>query len=346
MDNFKNYCISIETSIQDLAAKLNSSKIKTLFVVDADYKLVGSVTDGDLRRGIMNSFTADAPVKAIMNRSPKFLLMENNNPLPTNNLDLVKFNAIPVVIKTMEVVDILSLEGVNQKTYIENTVLIMAGGFGKRLMPLTDKKPKPMLTLGNKPILEHIIDNFSEQGFKNFQLSVHYRADQIKNHFRDGKHKEVSISYLHEEKPMGTAGCLSMLDKQKITSPIIVTNGDIITSANYSALLDFHDHNRADITMCTRTFPVSLPFGVVEVKDYFVSDLKEKPIYEYTINAGIYVLGESIIEGCVKPKIDITDIISDCIKNGKRVCAYPIIEEWSDIGRHDDLEVVRQSFNV
>ena len=256
----------------------------------------------------------------------------------------MKFISLPVVTKNMEVVDIALLEDATQEICFENTVLIMAGGFGKRWTPLTDKKPKPMLTLGNKPILEHIIENFSRQGFRNFQLSVHYRADQIVNHFGDGKSKGVSISYIHEKEPMGTAGCLSLLNKRKITAPVIVANGDIITAANFSALLDFHSQNNADITMGVRTFPVSIPFGVVEVRGCYVSELREKPIYDHTVNAGIYVLSEGILRGCVKPKIDITDIISSCIKQGNRVCAYPIIEEWSDIGRHDDLELARKSF--
>ena len=270
--------------------------------------------------------------------------MEQDKHFHAKNEDLVTFNALPVVLETMEVVDIVTLEDMTQEICFENTVLIMAGGFGKRLMPLTETKPKPMLALGSKPILEHIIDNFSGQGFKNFQLSVHYKAEQIINHFGNGKHKGVSISYLHEKEPMGTAGCLSLLDKQKVNCPMIVTNGDIITSTNYSALLDFHIQNKADITMGVRTFPVSIPFGVVEINDCFVSKLREKPIYEHIINAGIYVLSERILNLCKTSKIDITDIISNCIKNGNRVCAYPIIEEWSDIGRHDDLKLARQSF--
>ena len=346
MGNYKDHCISVGTSIQDIAARLNSSKVKTLFVVDRDYKLVGSVTDGDLRRGIMNSLTAGSPVETVMNNTPKFLRLGYDMSLLANNFDLVQFNALPVVAESMEVVDIVSLADIAQEVCHENTVLIMAGGFGKRLMPLTDKKPKPMLALGNKPMLEHIIDNFSAQGFKNFQLSVHYKAEQIINHFGDGKHKQVSIRYIHEEEPMGTAGCLSLLDKRKIKFPIIMTNGDIITSANFPALLDFHSQHKADLTMGTRTFPVSIPFGVVEVDGCFVSELREKPIYEHTVNAGIYVLSESILRACVKPKIDITDIISSSIKRGNRVCAYPIIEEWSDVGRHDDLELARKSFNA
>lgn len=344
MDNFKDYCITVETSIQDLAAKLNSSKIKTLFVIDDQCKLIGSVTDGDLRRGVMKSLSTDATVMSVMNNNPKFLRMEKDEPFYKKNEDLVTFNALPVVLETMEIVDIVSLEDMNQEIRFENTVLIMAGGFGKRLMPLTEKKPKPMLTLGSKPILEHIIDNFSGQGFKNFEISVHYKAEQIINHFGNGRHKDVCINYLQEKEPMGTAGCLSLLDKQKVNCPMIVTNGDIITSTNYSALLEFHTQNKADITMGVRTFPVSIPFGVVEIKDCFVSGLREKPIYEHTINAGIYVLSEKVLNICETSRIDITDIISNCIRSGSRVCAYPIVEEWSDIGRHDDLRLARQSF--
>ena len=160
MGNYKDHCISVGTSIQDIAARLNSSKVKTLFVVDRDYKLVGSVTDGDLRRGIMNSLTAGSPVETVMNNTPKFLRLGYDMSLLANNFDLVQFNALPVVAESMEVVDIVSLADIAQEVCHENTVLIMAGGFGKRLMPLTDKKPKPMLALGNKPMLEHIIDNF------------------------------------------------------------------------------------------------------------------------------------------------------------------------------------------
>ena len=281
-----------------------------------------------------------------MNCNPKFLRLNNNTFHGTSDKDLATLHALPVVSETMEVVDIVSREDVNRDVCHENTVLIMAGGFGKRLTPLTDHKPKPMLTLGNKPMLERIVDNFSSQGFKNFTLSVHYKAEQIIDYFGDGTHKKISISYLREKEPMGTAGCLSLLDKKNIRFPVIMTNGDIITSANFSALLDFHSQNKADITMGVRKFPVSIPFGVVAVDGYFVSELREKPVYEHTVNAGIYVLNEDILHDCNRPKIDITDIISSCIQYGNRVCAYPIIEEWSDIGRHDDLELARQSFEA
>jgi NDP-sugar pyrophosphorylase family protein len=200
-----------------------------------------------------------------------------------------------------------------------------------------------MLQVGNKPILEHIIDRFIMQGFENFNISVYYKAEQITEYFGDGSNKNIKIKYLFEEEPMGTAGCLSLLSTQTDHNlPVILTNGDILTNIDYRALLDFHKSQKADITMCVRKLSINVPFGVVNLDQSRLISLEEKPDIDFTINAGIYVINNNILKKVKPERIDMTEIIENLMVKGKTVCGFPLIENWVDIGHHDELKRAQQ----
>ena len=337
--SYKKWIITHDMSIKNMARKLNETEVKVLSVVDQD-KLIGSITDGDLRRVIINMSNLESSVTEIMNKSPHYVHADTNIEIIEATLRSSNLLSLPVVDKDMAVVDIITSSATQEFNKIyDNPVVIMAGGFGKRLSPLTNETPKPMLKLGDKPMLEHIIENFKSQGFVNFYISVHFKSEQIISYFQDGKNLNVCIEYLIERQPMGTAGCLSLLDTEILNKPIILTNGDIITSANYEALLEFHSEQNAEITMGIQKYPVNVPFGVVHIEDFAVKSIQEKPFMEFNINTGIYVLNPDIVNNIEPKKIDITDVISSNLQDNKNVCAFPIIENWSDIGQHKDLNI-------
>jgi NDP-sugar pyrophosphorylase family protein len=214
----------------------------------------------------------------------------------------------------------------------------MAGGFGTRLYPLTKNTPKPLLKVGNKPLLEIIIEQFISCGFHNFYVSTHFKSEQIRDYFKDGKSYNVSIKYVHEDVPMGTAGSLGLLPNNLTNLPIIVMNGDLLTRVDFKNLLDFHSKHNSKATMCVREYDFEVPYGVVEVDNYSVKDIKEKPVHSFFVNAGIYVLNRSLIDKVDgKSYLDMTDFLEKELNNGG-VNAFPVHEYWLDIGQIDEYE--------
>jgi len=342
--DLKHYCASEEMSIRKIAELLNTSKQKTIYIISSNSNLIGSVTDGDLRRAIINGVSLDQSVTAIMNRNPKYV--QSGDDEKTSALLLFeKFNlkTIPVVNKDLTLTNVISSTQTKSRIKVNNPVVIMAGGFGSRLMPLTKNTPKPMLEVGGKPILERIIDEFVEQGFHDFYISVYYLSEQIKDYFGDGCDKNINIKYLEEESPMGTGGCLSLLPKPLSAKPYIVTNGDILTAVDYLSLLDFHEKNASLATMATRNLEIKVPFGVVEKSGTHLKNLVEKPSIDVMINAGIYVM-DSIAVGMVKNKVQITDVFTSLLEQKKSIHCFPIIENWADIGHFNDFKNAQSQY--
>jgi len=214
----------------------------------------------------------------------------------------------------------------------------MAGGLGTRLQPLTDDSPKPMLQVGGKPLLEIILKNFIEHGFVNFYISVQYLPEIIMDYFQDGKNLGVSIKYIQEDQPLGTAGALGLIPQEALDSPIIVMNGDILTSVDFPALLDYHSKHEGAATMCVRDYEFQVPLGVIEGNGSKINMIKEKPIHKCQVNAGIYVINSDIVKIIPENKrVDMPDFLSDQISQGNSVHMFPIHEYWLDIGRLEDF---------
>ena len=343
--DYKKCCASVDRSIRQVAEIIDRLTLKTVYITSSKNKLLGSVTDGDLRRAIINGISLDQNISRIMNPNPKFILRGQGDDVAA--WDLMKrlnLKTVPIVDEQMSIVNILPIKQAQSTSALNNPVIIMAGGFGSRLMPLTKDTPKPMLKIAGKPILERVIDNFISQGFSEFYISVYYLSNQIKDYFGDGHSKGVQIHYLEEDQPMGTGGCLSLLPKPLSTSPHIIANGDILSTIDYRALIQFHKSNGAIATMATRNYEIKVPFGVIESDGTQLLGIKEKPTFDVMINAGIYLLDPEIISTLDNREIQITNIFSSLLAQNKSVHCFPLVESWADVGHHDDFQNAQLRF--
>lgn len=340
MIDWKNISLSKEKTLRDAMGLLDKWALRIVLVVDADEKLEGIITDGDVRRGLLKGLSMDASVDIVMNRRPLVAFPEVNSEYIRKLMANKDILSIPIVDITNRVVGLETIDTVQHKKNNSCDVVLIAGGFGKRLHPLTEKCPKPLLKLGNKPILESIIQDFVGQGFSRFYISTHYKADLIREHFLDGSDLGCEISYLYEKEPLGTAGSLSLLP-DSISSDFIVMNADVIAKINFQNLINFHQEHGRLSTMCIREMEYQIPYGVVNVEYPYVSSIREKPQYNHFINAGIYALNKEILTLVKKDEyLDMTSLLSSLVHKGKNVLAFPIHEYWMDIGRIEDYEKV------
>ena len=319
-------------SISEAITQITKSKIKILFVVDKKNKLIGSISSGDLRRSIRKKIDLNQSVEKIMFNKPKYFI--KNGKYHKSLKDLI---CIPVVNKKKQIVDLEF-----NKKYIQakkNTVFLMAGGKGTRLLPLTQKIPKPLLKIKGIPIIEKIIINFAKQGFKDFIISVNYLGHKIKKYLGNGKRYKVKINYINEKKYLGTAGSLSLVNFKKTIFPIIVTNSDLISDIDYNNLVNYHNKKKADITICGKNKVFEMPYGEILQSREKVKSIIEKPKIYHLINAGVYVINENIIKKNIKnKKLMMNDYIIHQLKKRKKVFCYPIYENWIDIGNKIDFK--------
>lgn len=345
MESWKSIIISPDHTILDAIRVIdNSPPALTALVADKNLKLLGTVTDGDVRRGILNRISMEAPVSRVMHTKPITLKLNDHQE---------KINAVFNKHLTCRLIPILDQEGrivaIKQGNSrfdkaMPNPVFLMAGGLGTRLRPLTNDCPKPMLRVGNKPILEIILNNFIENGFSNFFISLNYKGEMIEDYFGDGSHRGVSITYIKEKKRLGTAGSLSLLDP-KPDHPIIVMNGDLLTKVNFCQLLEYHHAHNAQATLCIREHEFQLPFGIAQIDNYKLTGLKEKPINTMFVNAGIYTIAPALIDYIpINEYFDMTDLFSLLLKQGITPSAFPIREYWLDIGRLSEYEKADQIY--
>ena len=319
-------------SISEAITQITKSKIKILFVVDKKNKLIGSISSGDLRRSIRKKIDLNQSVEKIMFNKPKYFI--KNGKYHKSLKDLI---CIPVVNKKKQIVELEF-----NKKYIQakkNTVFLMAGGKGTRLLPLTQKIPKPLLKIKGIPIIEKIIINFAKQGFKDFIISVNYLGHKIKKYLGNGKRYKVKINYINEKKYLGTAGSLSLVNFKKTIFPIIVTNSDLISDIDYNNLVNYHNKKKADITICGKNKVFEMPYGEILQSREKVKSIIEKPKIYHLINAGVYVINENIIKKNIKnKKLMMNDYIIHQLKKRKKVFCYPIYENWIDIGNKIDFK--------
>jgi dTDP-glucose pyrophosphorylase len=332
---------TLETTIQ----VLHAGGKRIALVVDENRKLLGTVTDGDIRLALIKNIGMDCSVHEVMNSSPLTALALDPSDLIMSIMKSRDLLSIPLVDKQGILVGLETLQHLLEKREYDNPVFLMAGGFGTRLHPLTEKKPKPLLKVGNRPILETSINQFAEAGFHNIYISTHYKAEMIRDHFGDGSNWDIKIEYLYEEIPLGTAGALGLLPDNMPDLPIIMMNGDILSRVNFECLLDFHHEQNCLATMCIREYDFKVPYGVVNIEEQYVTGIVEKPIHKFFVNAGIYVLDPKIIkhvDGLTH--LDMPNLLESQIENSEKVSVYPIHEYWLDIGQMNEYENAQQAF--
>lgn len=245
---------------------------------------------------------------------------------------------VPVIDGNGYVIKLELIDELLKETTLDNWVVLMAGGLGTRLQPLTEDCPKPMVQVGGKPVLETILVNFIDQGFNKFFIAVNHFASQIQKYFGDGSYWGAEIEYLTEDKKMGTAGALSMLP-EKPAKPVLVMNGDLLTKVNFEQLLDFHSQHEADATMCVREYSFQIPYGVIKIEENCIKEIDEKPVQQFFVNAGIYVLEPEALELIPEQQyFDMTTLFEQLIANNMKSAVFPIREYWIDIGYHGDYE--------
>jgi dTDP-glucose pyrophosphorylase len=339
MHNWKKTILK-KTDTMEVAVKvLNQESLRIVMVVDDDERLIGSITDGDIRRGLIKQFTMNTPLVEIMHKNPIVTLVggdKSNILAKMKELDLLQ---IPIVDSDGRVVGLETLQSLIEKKKFNNPVFLMAGGFGKRLAPLTNKTPKPLLKVGDKPILENVINQFIDAGFYNFYISTHYRAEMVQEYFGDGSNLNVSIRYIYENEPLGTAGSLGLLPDNLPKLPILMMNGDLLTKIDFKELLRFHLQEGEDVTMCVREYDFQVPYGVVETNGKHVISIEEKPVHRFFVNAGIYVLNPSML-GMVDGKscIDMPQLLEQKMRESGKINMFPVHEYWLDIGQIEQLD--------
>lgn len=318
---------------------LNNGGSEICLIVDKDDLLLGTITDGDVRRGLLQGLSMGTPATTIMNPNPITAAPTTDTKALLKIITKDVLRQIPLVDPEGHVVGVRHLRDLTaQTTKRPNWVVLMAGGLGERLRPLTNNMPKPLLNVGDKPLLQTILESFIDQGFSEIYISVNYFAAAIKEHFGDGSNWDVNIHYLEEQDRMGTAGALTLLPEIP-DAPVVVMNGDLVTRVNFQHLLEYHAAQGTCATMCVREYDFQVPFGVISLEDNHITKIDEKPIHRFFVNAGIYVLNPEIIAKIPDAQhCDMTTVFDQAISEGQKTSAFPIHEYWLDIGRLDDLE--------
>lgn len=344
MKDWKKVIISPEASIREAIRTIDAGALQIALVVDAENRLQGTVTDGDVRRGILREISFDDSVCKIMNSRPVVARQKQGREKILGLMIERSLHQIPTVDDEGRLAGLEVVEALLQSQHFSNQVVIMAGGLGSRLRPMTNDCPKPMLKVGGRPILETLLQILKEQGFFRIYLSVNYMADIITDYFGDGSAFGVEIEYLREEKKLGTAGALNLLPEPP-TEPLVVMNGDLLTKVNFQHLLDFHKYHKAVATMCVREYDFQVPYGVVTVDHHRMVGIEEKPMHKFFVNAGIYVLNPQVLTAIPQGTYcDMPAVFNRLAQEGHDSAAFPIREYWLDIGKMDDFERAQSDF--
>lgn len=342
MISWKEILIKPNDSLEYAIKVLHEGGVRITLVADKNNKLLGTVTDGDIRRALINKFTMRSEIKLVMNSEPIKATKDFSKKELLQLMTSKGLIHMPIVDENGVICGLETIEHLIESPLYNNPVFIMAGGFGKRLHPLTENIPKPLLRVGNRPIIETIIEQFIDHGFHDFFISIHYKSEQIREYFKDGSQYGVNIHYVHEDKPLGTAGSLGLLPDGLPDLPIIVMNGDLLTNVDFKDLLDFHNNSNTEATMCVREYDIQVPFGVVDIDGGRIAKIREKPIHKFFVNAGIYVLNKNLVDKVDgKCYLDMPDFLENELKS-KGINAFPIHEYWLDIGRIEEYTKANQ----
>ena len=344
MHNVENVTFNENASIRDVLKIIDSGAMKIALAIDENSHLLGTVTDGDIRRALLQGLELDAPVAPIVQRNPKVCGINESKEKILQKVLGKKIYHLPVIDEHGRLVGIEDIEELIKPEQKTNPVVIMAGGLGSRLRPLTKDIPKPMLHVGNRPILETIVENFKKYGFTDLLFSVNYKAEVLKAYFGNGDALGVNIEYIHEEKRLGTAGALSLM-KERLVESFFVMNGDLLTNVNFEHLLDFHFSNNAAATMAVREYDFQVPYGVVNINETDIVSIEEKPIQKFFVNAGIYMLEPSVLSFIPENTYyDMPTLFEKLIEHGEKTVSFPIREYWLDIGRFEELDKARGEY--
>lgn len=347
MRSVNSALVPATASVREAIVAIDKGGYQIAVVVDSEGRLLGVVSDGDIRRAILKAVPLEAPVTSVMNPRPVATMESGAKEKLQQVLKSgLRITRIPVVDADNRVIGIQIAEDLLCADLSNHWVVLMAGGKGVRLRPLTHTIPKPMVEVGGKPIIEIILERFRDLGFRNFYIAVNYMAEVIKGHFADGEKWGVNVRYLEEREPLGTAGALRLLPETP-SHPFFVMNGDLLTSLNFEQLLGYHQAHGGMATMCLRPYSFQVPYGVVDLTGNRLTGLREKPTHDYFVNAGIYVLEPEALRAIPSEGyFDMTTLFSTLIARGDAPVAFPLREEWIDIGRPEDLERACAEFAI
>jgi dTDP-glucose pyrophosphorylase len=343
---WKKSIVADTSTLEQVVRNLDSTALKIAIVVNESLELVGTISDGDIRRGLLRGLSLKNQITDIVHRNSLVVPPEMGREMVTQLMVANKIQQIPVIDSRRQVVGLHLWDEIATTTKRLNTMVIMAGGMGTRLRPYTENCPKPMLLIAGKPMLELIIERAKSEGFRRFVLAIYYLGHMIEDYFGDGSRLQVEIKYLHEPSPLGTAGALDLL-YPKPTLPFIVTNGDVITDIKYGDVLDFHTRQNAKATMAVRVHEWQNPFGVVQTKGVEIIGFEEKPISRSHVNAGVYVLEPSALNYLSHDcHCDMPTLFERLQEKSCRIVAYPMHEPWLDVGRPEDLQVAVDTIDI
>jgi len=342
------FLVRPDNTIREVMACIDGNAQGIALLVDGEGRLVNTVTDGDIRRAILAGLEVDLPAQVLVDRrreSPRPAPVTVAEGTPEERiLELMNqhvLRQVPVLDGSGRVVGLTLMADLVKEQGLPLRAVVMAGGFGRRLRPLTDEVPKPMLPVGDRPLLELVLEGLRESGIHRVHLSTHYKGKMIADHFGDGSDFGLDIQYLEEDEPLGTAGALGLMEPTD--EPVLVVNGDILTGLDFRAMLDFHREHRATMTVGVRQHEIAVPYGVVEAEGERVTRIREKPRIRHFINAGIYLLQPEAISLLAEGRpADMTDLIQDLLREGRLVVCFPVREDWIDIGQIDDYLAARQ----
>ncbi len=333
-----------DSTIREALEIIDNGAIKIAVIVSEGGKLVGTLTDGDIRRGIIKGRSLESNIDGLYCGNP---ITANTHQSKKEIIKICNEHNIlqvPIVDQNEQLVAIEVLDELLVLPKYNNKVVLMVGGLGTRLMPLTENTPKPMLQVGSKPILQTIVEKFASYGFNNITMCVNYKSDVIQEYFGDGANFGVNIDYLTEENRLGTAGALSLLTSEP-EIPFFVMNGDLLTNVNFEHLLEFHQSNNATATMCVREYDFQVPYGVVNLDDGIITSIEEKPVQKFFVSAGIYMLEPSCLSHIPQNEFfDMPTLFTKLIELGEVTTSFPLREYWLDIGRIEEYEKANSEF--
>lgn len=342
--NLTKLCIDPVGTVRDAMALIDRSRMGIVLVVDQERRLLGTITDGDLRRAVLANVDFGQPVSVLLARkvgSPyaRPITARAGADRDTYLRLLQQHNILhlPLLNEEQRVVGLVTLDDFVTDRALPLQAVIMAGGAGVRLHPLTEETPKAMLPIGERPLMEIIIQQLREVGIRRVNVTTHHKSEKIINHFGDGRDFGVELTYVAEDRPLGTAGGLGLMETPQET--VLVINGDILTQVDLRAMLAYHREHGADLTVAVRQYDLQLPYGVIECEGVRVRCLTEKPVRKFFVNAGIYLLEPLVYNYIPNGKSsDMTDLIQSLVDNGRVVVGFPIREYWLDIGQVPDYE--------
>jgi dTDP-glucose pyrophosphorylase len=344
--DWRKTILSANATVREVIDCMNISSLRIVLIVNERNELDGTISDGDIRSGLLKGLTLDSPINSIIHRGALVVPPTMRREMVLQLMVANRIQQIPVVDEQQRVIGLHLWDEITTPPERSNRMVIMVGGKGTRLRPFTESCPKPLVKVAGKPMLEHIIERAKLEGLSDFVLAIHYLGNMIEEYFGDGDKLGVSIEYLREEAPLGTAGALSLLNLHP-KEPFVVTNGDIVTDIRYGELLDFHNRHAATATMAVRSHEWQHPFGVVQTRGVDIVGFEEKPIARTHINAGVYVLSPHALDELEQGAVcDMPTLFERLQAHNRRTVAYPMHEPWLDVGRPDDLEMAHDAVRI